>query len=360
MKRRRAAAASAGILGCWLALATTVTGSAAAQEPCPQLRELAQLGPSAAEQRLIGAVCGHDSSARLVLTAEWPEITIRGDILSTLLLDGQASGRLPRNGLQLDGFRFVGGFDLSNATVDKPLEITASSFSGDVLVRNAKVLGELQIARSVIRGRFLATGSTFEAKLLFTDNKLGGNLNLANSTFKGDITDLDETRAASVLMNGVTTQGTVPLSRARITGSIDLTAARIGRSLYLKDLASAGDVAPQVRLLGAEIGESLDLRGSDIGGGLLMTGTRITRDVVLAGARLGHAALDDAEIGGALELATTGDDAVRWTPEGSLDLRGSHVGTLVDNSRAWPSSCDGPPDRTRLAIGDLTYDNWRV
>ena len=206
----------------------------------------------------------------------------------------------------------------------------------------------------------MATGSTFEAKLLFQHNRLGANLNLANSTFEGDVTDLDGTSAASVLLNGVTTQGTVLLSQATVTDSIDLTAARIGRSLYIKELAGARRIAPKVRLLGASIGKSLELWWSDVRGGLEMTGTRITRDVVLAGATLGRAALDDVEIGGALVLATTRDDAAGWGPQGSLDLRGSHVGTLVDNLRAWPSIGDGEPDRMRIEIGDLTYDNWQV
>ena len=46
MKRRVKAATWAGILGCSLALASAMTGSAAAQEPCPHLRALSGSSPA--------------------------------------------------------------------------------------------------------------------------------------------------------------------------------------------------------------------------------------------------------------------------------------------------------------------------
>ena len=166
----------------------------------------------------------------------------------------------------------------------------------------------------------------------------------------------------------------VNLRGAKITGQIDMTGASFGGVLYADSLqvgemllmrsegenkASFKDVdlpgakiTGQIDMTGASFDGTLDASYVQVGDDLILIDAHCARPVVmvfahiggnlnLAGATLAGLYLSGASIAGDLTLNGAPYKSVVWKGEkgkpGTLNLRNTHIGNLMDANDAWPA-----------------------
>jgi cytoskeletal protein CcmA (bactofilin family) len=192
-----------------------------------------------------GASDGFDDGAD-----DFTDTEVEGETLRALILSSERRRITIRNG------RVLGPLDLSSITVDRPVEFIATTFTGPVVV-----------AGSSLR-RFRLIDCTLEQGCNANGAVFAGDLALAGSTIRGALVSTAgaSRRAAALWLTDATIDGRLlaagtsieatPLPGRPDTRAIHGDRLRVGGSIRLSGGFRASE---EVRLIGAEIGGSLDL-----------------------------------------------------------------------------------------------------
>ncbi len=269
-------------------LATLRFGALSAAErmtvrAAPQ-RQLKWLGPAA----------GPDNPANDLTQAEkWgPERTVRADIVRWLYADPQAYALMDQSGLGIAGARISGELDFSYLRIDKPITIFQCYIPDGVDASNANLRSlDLRASRT-------------------------GAVTADVATIDGDL-DLQFGRYATVSIFRTKITGSLDLSGARVTGtdldSISAQEARIGDDAEF-DQGFATDGTVDFRL--ARIGQALSFK-----------------DANFFGDGANGLDADRAQISGPLYW-----DGIRHTPQTILDLADTTAQELYDDRDSWPAA----------------------
>ncbi|GAA2099731.1 oxidoreductase [Streptomyces albiaxialis] len=385
---------------------------------------LAITDPTPAEQRLRDAFpYGREVDFTASGTREegGEEPVVRAEFLRALLVDGAAAdGAVAK--LYARGVRISGELDLGHATVDAPIRLRDCVFDEQPNLYGARTR-QLDLSGSQLPG-LLAAGSQVDGVLRMTGCRLTAPVSLSGAQISGSLF-LDRVRAsgrirldgagiadALVLTGaelrrddtpdhegvalravnarigggvagiGISAQGTVLLTGARVEGSLNLersafiapagraalvaTVVTVGLDLLCNEVRAEGEVrftrsrvggrvnfegarldnpgGTALRLGGVATGAEVWAPGLSVDGQFKLRGAQITGALVLTGARLRHPG------GPALAADTATAAGLRMKgieiAEGDLSLRGATFTTVHASPGDWP-------DRVRL--DGLTY-----
>jgi hypothetical protein len=194
-----------------------------------------------------------------------------------------------------------------------------ATFSGGVILRSAKVSGQVSMVNaafaktldadnlSVGADLYMRDGASFSGGVILRGAKVGGQLVTTNASFAKTLSADSLSVGTSLLMRDGTFSGDVILRGAKVSGQLDMTKASfaqrldadalsVGADLYMRDGARfSGDVI----LLGAKVGGQLDMTNASfaqtlnadalsVGASLYMRdGATFSGDVILLGAKVG-------------------------------------------------------------------------
>jgi hypothetical protein len=209
--------------------------------------------------------------------------------------------------MRLVGARLGGNLTLTDATLSNP--------GGVALNLDRAVLGELGAAGLTVNGGQVSMAGT----------EIAGRLSLERAHLDngpdGTALVADGLSAHTLLMDELRAHGALLVRTARITGRISLVRAEL----------SSSDTA--LRLSRTEVGADLFANGMTVQGRVKLTGARIERHLALHGARLvnSHGAALDGRALRAGELSLHG------AIEGAVELQHARIGVLRDDPDDWPS-----------------------
>jgi len=317
-------------------------------------------------------------------------------------------------GLDARRLRCRGDLVLTRCSVHGPVELGDAEVGGEVSVRDSRVAalrahrlavgGDLHLAGSVLDGADgvaldgrgmrvgggvlgedeVRIGVTATGAVVLTDARVGGAVSLRQARLAdlladrarltGDV-DLTEARLRSLRLVGAVVGGSLvlgaveveedalALDRLRVAGDVHLAFALVRTGVRLVDARIGGDLrAVRAELRGirgarARVTGDVDLAQARSDEGVRLAGVDVGGRVDLSGAALhgpGGVALDlrGARVGEELELA---DLAAEGTVDlsgasvrGRVDLRGAHLGARVVSLAA----CRLVADALRLAVED--------
>lgn len=264
-----------------------------------------------------------------------PERTIRGTVLTALLLGAHPGPPGAAPALRLRGARVSGTVDLGGAEIGHGLWFERCWFE-----------------------RSLNLGGAATRTVEIEDSRIpGADLRMARVEGR-------------VLLRGTVVDGRLALSNARIAGELILTGAVLSHpgdwALFAGGLVAEGGVFCRgtvvrggIRLPGAQLAGGLHLEGARIhhpGGEALLADSATVRNLVLTGGftAQGTISLRGAEIpdrltfdGALLDAPGTTLDCTRMRtgllvftpagpPSGPVDLRGAQTAALRDRDGVWP------------------------
>ena len=288
------------------------------------------------------------------------DVILRDAVLVRVLgiFDSRFRGKLEMNRLRtpttvaFTGSTFEDKFSLHSVNIGGSLNMTRSKF-GEVVLKNAEIVGGLSMTDSSVTGRLDMDGST-----------VGGALFMRDATF------------ADVVLTLATVGRQLSTRGSKFNGRLEMGSLSTGGSLLMNEGSSFGDVVLQ----GARIGGQLSLSEADFrgqfGGGsmsvkqdLVMTGASfeypvelpaisVAGDVNIGGANLSSLNLSGATIEKDLVFGELGGPGVQWhtysdgdgrTQHPTLMLWNTSVEGLVDNTGSWP-------DNLSLLLWDFRYE----
>ncbi|MGP2442876.1 membrane-associated oxidoreductase [Streptomyces sp. JW3] len=240
--------------------------------------------------------------------ASWgPERTVRAAVLRALLLDGpRDSGGIPL--LDLAGARITGALALQYATVEHPVRLRHCHFE--------------------------ETPRCYAARLR--------ELNLSESVLPG------------LVSHAVRVDGMLRMTRARCGGTVRLDGAEIGRSLYLEgvEIDAPDAEGPVLQLNQTVVGADLWAPGLRTRGSVRLTGASVTGTVNLKDAEL--TAPDGTVLDAQHLVVGSSVTATCLTARGTLDFRGARVPGTLELAHARLSRPGGTALRaTSCVIGEL-------
>ncbi len=251
------------------------------------------------------AVCGpnidEDDPANDPSKADqWgPERTIRAEMLRWLCVDRHARELVDPKGIRVDAAKISGTLDLSFVAVPFPLGLFRCRLLEDANLMHAEIPA-LNLSGSRVRrlaadsarlkgGLFLRDGFHAEGEVQLLGAEIGGDLSCVRGTFKNpeqkDVPGSGKALSADgikvtgsvFLRNGFSSEGEVRLLGAEIGGSLECDGSTFknpaqkdvpgsGKALFADRIKVTGSVFlrngfisdGEVRLLGAEIGGNLD------------------------------------------------------------------------------------------------------
>lgn len=235
--------------------------------------------------------------------ARWgSDRTVRGEVISQLMLGAQPgkSGFVP--GVHLSGARITGRLVLSFADSPHALVLERclfeerpdlywaalgfTSFQGSVLpgllAANLSVRGHLRLADCSFTGEVRVRGAKIAGGMLLAgaslSNPAGVALNALRAEIAGDLS----------MVAGLACQGEVLLAGARIGGSLMLGGARISAPGRVVLAADNIEVQESIHAEEAHLAGEVCLRQAVIGGGLYLSGAKIVNpgEKALRGSRL--------------------------------------------------------------------------
>jgi hypothetical protein len=232
--------------------------------------------------------------------------------LQDLLTRAPWRDAVPFAGIRIAGARIVGDVDLDNAKLIRPVEITSSRIEGAIALDHARTDSLISLAGSLTKGNFVADRL-----------KSGSDVFLGNSAaFK-----------SNVRLNGANVDGDVDMFGATFDGTLNAESLKAGGDLVMRD----ANCAHAVVMVFARIGGNLDLRGATLAG-LDLSGASINGDLRLGGAY----------------------KSVDWhgtnKEPGTLNLRDTHVGNLMDAKDAWPEKFIDPK-KGHLHLNGFTFNH---
>ncbi|MFZ0660152.1 MAG: hypothetical protein WAM05_15615 [Candidatus Binataceae bacterium] len=256
----------------------------------------------------LGPVAGSDNPANDVAQAgKWgPERTVRADMVRWLYGDPQASALMDQSGLGIAAARISGTLDFSFLKIDKPITIFQSYIPDGIDASNSNLRGlDLRASRT---GAVTADLATIEgdvelrfgryATVSIFRTKITGSLDLSGARVSGAQTDSISAQEARIGGDAEFDQGFAT------DGMVDFRLARIGQSLSFKDANFFGDGA-----------NGLDAGRAQISGPLYWDGIEHTRLTTLD--------LADAT------AQSLYDDRESWPAAGNLDLDGFVYNAII-------------------------------
>ena len=261
-------------------------------------RQLKWLGPAA----------GPDNSANDVAQAEkWgSERTVRADIVRWLYADPQAYSLMDQSGLGIAAARISGELDFSYLKIDKPITIFQCYIPDGIDASNS-ILRSLDLRASrtgPVTADVAAIGGDFElqfgsyATVSVFRTRISGSLDLSGARVSGADTDSISAQEARIGGDAEFDQGFAT------DGTVDFRLARIGQSLSFKDANFFGDGA-----------NGLDADRAQISGPLYWDGIKHTPQTVLNLADTTSQALYD--------------DRESWPAAGNLDVNGFVYNAII-------------------------------
>ena len=255
-------------------------------------------------------------------------------IIGAWFPDGLAfpHGRLHEQ-LWLDDCRFGREVDLSFCTIQGVL-----SFEGSAIPEAAPSAPALALTGSRISDLLNLSRATITGKLDIAGLQVGADLLMTGSVE-------EPARFAEVDLTSAEVKGRLSLEGATVTGKLGMNGLRVGQSLFLEGSAEQPARFAAVDLTGAAVGGQLSLNGATVTGKLGMNGLRVGQSLFLEGSAeqpAGFAEVDltSAEVKGRLSLEGA-------TVAGTLGMNGLRVGQslFLEGSAEQPA---------RFAAVDLT------
>ena len=340
------------------AFTATTMAETAPQTLLPQLMANRFGKLSLAEERLANAAAKGEMADCMGLSGD--DKNIRGDLLSWLCTDPQATAQLTYRGIFMSGAEIVNEVDLAWAKIPFPIVVS------DCVFREAVNLKFSRVAFLVLTGSSLKIldmgGAHFEGSVYLnyrfkaergvnlTGAKIDGNLVCEGGQFIGDdkVPALDLTNATiggylacdggqfigndkvpALSANNTEVKGSVfLLDGFKAEGGVDLTGARIDGNLECDGGQFIGnDKVPALKANSTEVKGSVFLRyGFKAEGEVSFLIARIDRNFECYGSRF----IGKGEVP-------------------ALDLRRTKVGTLLNSEDSWPT-------QGNLRVDGFVYD----
>jgi hypothetical protein len=339
-----------------------------------------------------------------------PERYVRAEVLRALLLGARQPEPGCAPGIRLRGARVSGRLDLMGAATDWPLVCEYCAFDREIRLVES-VTKTVRLVHSKMPG-FNGTRMRLDGILTFWSSAIDGVLRLDQAKVTGQLSLRDARIGAAgtfvdavpafgisvdggVDLAGMTAQGMVSIQVAKITGSVDLSRARminpdgrafsadsaeIGGRLDCHEMVAEGEVALHNARIAASVsfdgarltnpgGQSLSAGGMVVGGGLhLAEGLESVGEVRLIGAQLAaNLTLNGAMLSNPGAVAVNLDRATigvchgaGLTAAGRFSFIGAHiasglnlVGASIDGKGERSIAGDGAVVDGMLALSEL-------
>jgi uncharacterized protein YjbI with pentapeptide repeats len=296
---------------------------------------------------------------------------------------------VPFAGVRIKGARIVDDVDLENAKLIRPIEISASRIENTIKLNHARTDSLIVLEGSLMNGTFAAdslraesdlflhNGVVFKSAMSLNGAKIDGDVDMTGASFECKL-DADSLQAGGalymrsegqnkasfrdVVLNGAKITGQVSVVGASFEGTLNAHSLQVGGSLLMysrgENKASFKDVVlrfakitGQFSMKGASFSDMLDADSLQAGGHLVMRDANyaqavnmafvhISGDLDLRGASLADLNLSGATVVADLQLGGPYKSAP-WTGKngepGTLNLRNTHIGNLMDAKDAWPT-----------------------
>ena len=253
--------------------------------------------------------------------AEWKEDrTIRADLIRWVCVDRQARDLVDPRGVQIYGAKVKDALDLSFATIPFALTLWNCRLTGETNLRDTSVsqvdfqfswVDFIAADRATVKTSvFFRRGFHAARGIRLSGAQIGSNLECDGSVF-----------------------GNPPEQEPAVSGDVlNMEGAIVGGDVFLRGGFKAnGDV----KLTGAQIGADLNCTGATFAGMLLVEraavkGTLFWTDV--------NVPPKPVPTGGSPDAPAVSSNAAN--AQVRLDLLDASVGSLVDDSKSWPSAGD--------------------
>jgi hypothetical protein len=225
------------------------------------------------------------------------------------LVNGHVEKNVDLNGASVTGLFDAGGVWVGgNLFLRKDTALGMEAKYNNINLLSAHVEQSLELAGAVVTGALTMSAIRVNGNML-----MGGKAELSSVTLSGG-------RVGGNLSMNDTAYSTISLSRASVTGVVNLRSSTIDKSLNCFGLEVGGDFFMD----GAELREGADCRAARIKGLLALNKAKFDGPMNLAG----------AEIDGALQLGST-----QWSKT-KLTLRNARIGQLPDLGTGWAPKLD--------------------
>jgi hypothetical protein len=268
---------------------------------------------------------------------------------------------------------------LRSATIAGRVNMVGASFDGKLDAQGLRVGDSLLMSSgagnratfhdlSLIDGQVASNVEMIGASVAGTLNagslKVGGSLLLGSG-------EGNEATYESVILMGTKVTRNLEMTGARVDGRLDAESIQIGGNLSMRsdhpytakfkrvDLAYStvkGEVQmdqstfdDEVFLTRINVGDDVSLREITAESKLIISSAQIGGNLDFSGAKLARVDLGGASIAGEMRL---GDESAKVTwvaPDGEIDLRNAHVGSLSDNQDSWPK---------RLSLNGFSFGHF--
>jgi uncharacterized protein YjbI with pentapeptide repeats len=211
--------------------------------------------------------------------------------------------QVPFSGVQITGARIVDDVDLENAKLIRAIEVVGSRIEGAINLTRAHTDSAIVLDGSLVSGDFTADGLHAESYLS--------------------------------LAKGVTFKRGVSLNSAKIDGDVDMTGARVDRTLDAVAVQVAGSLAMRSDDQNMASFKDVTLRGAKITGHIGMIGASFD----------GNLDADILQVGGSLFMRSDDQNKASFK---DVDLRGAKIAGHIGMIGA---TFDGTLDATALQVG---------
>jgi hypothetical protein len=269
---------------------------------------------------------------------------------------------VPAAGVRIKGAWIVGIIDLANAKLIRPIEIVESRLDDKLSLRRAKTDSLITLRNSLMVGQFDAPGlrsesgvdlfnSTFKESVYLDGAQIGDDFNVYSSTLDGGLQADSMTVGRDLYLESPgfpsgTSFKSVFLRGSRIKGRVVVDRVNIGGQFTLDNVQSGGEllidkcrIDDRFGAFNLQIGSDFVFSDSQDADQVDMQFAHVGAHTTVLGSTLGQLDLSAATIGGDLRLGGLGKSVV-WKNKtgqaGTLILRNTRIGKLMDATDAWP------------------------
>jgi uncharacterized protein YjbI with pentapeptide repeats len=314
---------------------------------------------------------------------------LSANFLQDLLTRAPWREAVPFAGVRIIGAQIAGDVDLENAKLIRPIEIVGSQVEGAIKLSHARTDSLIMFDGSLMVGDFAADGLhdeidlylrsvAFKSAVDLTGAKIEGDVDMTGASIDGMLNAgslqvggslfmrSDAQNKASfkdVVLNGAKITGSISMAGASFDGALNADYLQVGGSLFMRSDAQNKARFKDVVLHGAKITGSIHMAGASfdgalnadslqVGGSLHMLDAHYAHKVAMLfaligahldmrGATLAGLGLSGTSIAGDLRLGGGSCKSAVWKGKngepGTLDLRNTHIGNLMDAKDAWPA-----------------------
>lgn len=270
-----------------------------------------------------------------------PERRVRAELLRFLILGGYDGFRMHEKGISISGGYIVGTLDLEGCRIPRDIRLKDCLFEASIILRSAVIdnlfldgsaLSGIYGERLEARGGIFLRGATVTGTIHLSAARLGGSIEADGATItasEGTAIDADGLEArGGILLRGADIRGRVNVSSVRLGSDFNALGARIERPGAVVLDGDGMAVRGDFNLRGAMINGETRMLGANIGGDLDCTAATLSEPE-------GYSLrLNRSRIGGAFFLRNGA--SVR----GTLDLTATEMGAIYDDQDSWPEKGD--------------------